>query len=40
MIANHDVTIVGPGQDSLSVSGNRNSRVFEVATGMSVSLSG
>ena len=33
MIANHDVSIVGPGQDSLSVSGNGNSRVFEVAFG-------
>jgi predicted outer membrane repeat protein len=40
LIANHDVKIVGPGQNSLSVSGNGNSRVFETATGVIVTLSG
>ena len=40
LIANHDVKIVGPGQNSLSVSGNGNSRVFEIASGVSASLSG
>jgi hypothetical protein len=39
-IANNDVTIVGPGLDSLSVSGNGKSRVFEIATGVTASLSG
>jgi predicted outer membrane repeat protein len=40
LIANNAVTILGPGQDSLSVSGNGNSRVFEVASGVTASLSG
>jgi hypothetical protein len=39
MIANQDVTIHGPGQGLLSVSGNGNSRVFEIASGVSASLS-
>jgi hypothetical protein len=39
MIANRDVSIVGPGQNLLTVSGNGNSRVFEIASGVSVSLS-
>ena len=38
-IANDDVSIVGPGQDLLSVSGNGNSRVFEVVPGVTASLS-
>jgi hypothetical protein len=40
MIAKNDLKIIGPGQNSLIVSGNGNSRVFEVASGVSVSLSG
>jgi hypothetical protein len=40
MIQNNAVSIVGPGQNTLSVSGNGNSRVFEVASGISVSLTG
>ena len=39
-IENNNVMIVGPGQNSLSVSGNANSRVFEVAAGVTASLSG
>jgi hypothetical protein len=39
-IANNPVTILGPGQDSLSVSGGGNGRVFEVAWGVRASLSG
>jgi hypothetical protein len=39
-VANNDVSIVGPGQNSLSVSGNRNSRVFEIAPDVTASLSG
>jgi hypothetical protein len=40
MIANQAVTIHGPGQDLLSVSGNGSSRVFEIASGVTASLSG
>jgi hypothetical protein len=40
MIAKNDLKIVGPGQDSLSVSGNGNNHVFEVASGVTASLSG
>ena len=40
LIANHDVKIVGPGQNSLAVSGNGNSRVFEIASGVTTLLSG
>ena len=39
-IENNAVTILGPGQNSLSVSGNANSRVFEVTSGVTASLSG
>jgi hypothetical protein len=38
-IANNDLTIVGPGADELSVSGNNASRVFEV-DGVRAALSG
>jgi hypothetical protein len=34
------VTVNGPGADRLSVSGNNASRVFELATGLNVTLSG
>ena len=37
---NHDVSIVGPGQGTLSVSGDGNSRVFEIASGVAATLSG
>jgi hypothetical protein len=40
LIANYDLKIVGPGQGTLSVSGNGNSRVFEIASGVTASLSG
>jgi hypothetical protein len=40
LIENQNVSIDGHGQDVLSVSGNDNSRVLEVAGGVSVSLSG
>jgi hypothetical protein len=40
LIANYDLQIVGPGQGSLTVSGNGNSRVFEVASGVTATLSG
>ena len=40
LIANHDLKIVGPGQNVLSISGNRKIRVFEVESGVSVSLAG
>jgi predicted outer membrane repeat protein len=40
LIENRNVSIVGPGQYSLSVSGNGTSRVFEVASGVMASLSG
>jgi hypothetical protein len=36
----HNLTIVGPGAGSLTVSGNRASRVFEVANAANVTLSG
>ncbi len=40
LIAKHDLKIVGPGQGTLSVSGNGNYRVFEIASGVTSSLSG
>jgi hypothetical protein len=40
LLANNDVKIVGPGQDVLSVSGNGSSRVFEIASRVTASLSG
>jgi hypothetical protein len=39
-IANHDLTIVGPGQNSLTVSGNGSSRVFDIASGVTALLAG
>ena len=39
-IENHNVSIIGPGQDRLSVSGNGNSRVFEISSGVTATLSG
>src|SRR4051812_47362788 len=39
-IANYDVTIVGLGQNSLSISGSGNSRVFAISSGVAASLSG
>jgi hypothetical protein len=40
LLINKNLTIVGPGADKLTVSGNNTSRVFEVAQAMQLSLSG
>lgn len=40
LLLNKNLTIAGPGAGALSVSGNNHSRVFEVASGTEVSLSG
>src|SRR5947209_7477623 len=40
LFINKNLTITGPGAGQLTVSGNNNSRVFEVASGTQVSLSG
>jgi hypothetical protein len=40
LIANQNVSIVGPGQNVLSVSGNGNTRVFEIVSGVTAFLSG
>jgi hypothetical protein len=39
-ITDNDVTIVGPGEGSLSVSANGNSRVFQISSGVTATLSG
>ena len=39
-IAKNDIMIAGPGQDLLTVSGNDNSRVFEITASVTASLSG
>jgi hypothetical protein len=36
----HDVTIVGPGQGVITVSGSSTFRVFNISSGLSVTLSG
>jgi predicted outer membrane repeat protein len=36
----HDLTIAGPGAGQLAVSGNHASRVFEIASGVTASISG
>jgi predicted outer membrane repeat protein/parallel beta-helix repeat protein len=40
LLINKNLTITGPGAGQLTVSGHNSSRVFEVASGMQVSLSG
>src|SRR5262249_25464548 len=40
LLLNKDLTITGPGAGLLTVSGNHTGRVFEVAPGATVSLSG
>lgn len=40
LLLNKNLTITGPGADQLTISGNNASRVFEVAQGMQVTLSG
>ncbi len=40
LLINKNLTITGPGASQLTVSGNNSSRVFEVASGTQVSLSG
>jgi hypothetical protein len=40
LLLNKDLTISGPGAGLLTISGNESSRVFEVARGATVSLSG
>ena len=40
LLINKNLTIAGPGAGQLTVSGNHHSRVFEVAAGMQVNLSG
>jgi hypothetical protein len=40
LLIDKNLTIAGPGAGQLTVSGNKTSRVFEVATGMQVTLSG
>ena len=40
LLITHSVTINGPGANQLSVSGNNASRVFELATGLNVTISG
>jgi hypothetical protein len=40
LLIKKNLTIAGPGAGNLTVSGNQTSRVFEVAAGMQVTLSG
>jgi hypothetical protein len=40
LLLNKNLTIAGPGAGALTISGNHASRVFEVAAGMQVNLSG
>ncbi len=40
LVVNKDLTIAGPGAKNLTVSGNDQSRVFEVASGTRVEISG
>jgi hypothetical protein len=40
LLITNSVTITGPGAGKLSVSGNNSSRVFELATGLNVTISG
>ncbi len=40
LLIKHNLTIAGPGAGQLTVSGNHASRVFEVAAGMQVTLTG
>jgi hypothetical protein len=40
LLAGHSITISGPGAASLTVNGNANSRVFHVASGTFVTISG
>ena len=40
LLITNSVTINGPGADKMSVSGNNASRVFEIAAGLNVTISG
>ena len=40
LLIDKDLTIAGPGPNNLSVSGNNSSRVFQIAGGVTVALSG
>jgi hypothetical protein len=40
LLITHSVTINGPGADQLTVSGNNASRIFELSTGLNVTISG
>jgi hypothetical protein len=40
LLVNSSITIVGPGADNLAVDGNTNSRVFHIASGRTVTISG
>ena len=40
LVVNKDLTIAGPGAKNLTVSGNNQSRVFEVASGAQIEISG